>query len=743
MRHLKNLLLMVLLPLVGVVLFASCEKDPDTDKGNDTEQTPDDGQKPDDGETPGNDDPEFPGVEKDSAIVLAQKSVSAAVSGDTCFMEYEITNPHQGEKITVAAAEDWVSDFDTSLSGAFSFKVAANDGAEARETLVTVSYRYAEDVTFTVKQGARTADSFSVEQITGKGEYFSFTVNVYPENKTLPYIIMSASPSYIDEWELYTSEDLYKDDFEYFEYLGSFHGNTAVEIMQKRAYVGNATNITVGQATPGDKYILYCYYFDYESGALLSEVARFDIVVDHPEVKEVAETYYTFDYEIEGPRVHTDVKSTTEEHYYFDIMSKAELDFAVSKGYTYEEYIQLWWATIVANNKHKDGLSPYDFMMQNTCQGTRKDDKTGVETPRSQWSYDLVANTDYYIFAFNMDDNALCVTKPIMVPFKTGAVEASDNQLTLEVDGVTAYRAEVNITATYEKSEDNYRHAYVTHYATKDEWNGYGINDAARMNYIKNNIALEYLWGNNTVVYSNLKPDTEYIAYAFGLYGGVVTTQLWTASFTTKSDAPGEVDITMKDLGYYDPADLATQPGLDFFGSDSYSGKAIVPISIEFSKKNHGDFFIEIYNWTGRYDEYNDEQYLSGLIWQIETYGSYSTTETYTMLDWDGRYVIVGVVVDANGQYSSLMKREFNPTYAGAESDVTKFTNWWNSWNGGVGLQSLVVDEAPKAETKGNVIEVDASISKVKAMPTYLKASQREFKAKETTPEAMTLNATR
>lgn len=728
MRHLKNLLLMVLLPLVGVVLFASCEKDPNTDKGNDKEQTP------------GNDDPEFPDVEKDSVIVLAQKSISAAVAGDTCFMEYDITNPHQGEKITLTSAEDWVSDFDTSLSGAFSFKVAANDGNEAREALVTVSYRYAEDVVFTVKQSALTKAGFTVEQITGVEEYFSFTVNIFPENKTLPYIVMSASPSYIEEFDLYTSEALYQDDYDYFEWLGSFHGETAVGIMQLRAKVGDAMNITIDSATPGDTYILYCYYFDYDSGALISEVNRFEIVVDHPTVKEVPDTYYTFNYEIEGPRVHTDVKSSTADNYYYDVMTKAELDLAVSKGYTREEYVQLWWSRIVAGNVNDGNYTPYDFMAANTCQGTRKDEVTGEEAPRSTWSYDLAANTDYYLFAFNMDDNALCVTKPILHPFKTGSVEPSDNQITIEVDGVTAYRAEVNITATYDKSEENYRHAYVSHYATKDEWSKFGTTDAARMDYIRKNVPLEYMWGDNTVVYSNLKADTEYVVYAFGMYGGVVTTQLWTKSFTTKSDAPGEVDITLKDLGYYDSTDLATLPGLESFAGDS---KAILPVSIEFSKKNHGDFFFSIYDWTGRYDELPDDQYLAGLLWSIETYGSFPATDTYVPLDWDGRYVAVAIVVDANGQYSKLMKREYNTSYAGAEKDLTKFTSWWDSWHGGVGLQSLVVTEAPKAETKGNVIEVDASISKVKAAPTYLKASQCERKAKETTPEPTALNATR
>lgn len=734
MRHLKNLLLMILLPLVGVVLFASCDKDPDTDKGNGSEQTP------------GTDDPNLPDVEKDATIILAKKEIAASVAGGTYFAEYEIVKAHAGEKISVVAADAWVSNFDTSMTGAFSFDVAANEGSEARETVVTVSYRYAEDVTFTVKQSALTNASFTVEKVEGNSEYFSFTVNVYPENKTLSYIVMSASPSYIESGGLETDEALYQDDYAYFEWSGRFHGQTALDVMHQRSKMGNQ-KFTVGEATPGDTYIFYCYYYDYDSGARVSDIFRIPITVDYPKVNEVAETYFTFEYEIEGPRVFTDVKSSTEEHYYTDIMSKAELDYAVSKGYTYESYIQLWWATIVAKNYHEEHVTPNDFMFKNTCQGTRKDEKTGVETPRSQWTYDLLADTDYYIFAFNMDGNALCVTKPVMKAIKTGSVEMSDNELTISVSGVTAYRADVNITATYEESEENYRHAYVTHVLPKDEWKKLGATDAIRMKNAASKYVLEYMWGNKIVAFSNIKPNTEYIAFAFGYYGGVVTTDLVTAEFTTKSDAPGEVDFkTLASDTYYDPADLALEPGLEFFGGDSYKGWVVVPIDVTFTKKNYGDWFFENYDWTGRSDYYNDGQYLSGLIWQIEQHGSYTATKTYIQIKMNGHGIIVGIVCDLNGQYSKLYKKEYKPTYDGC-GDPKEFAEWYKTWSGSTGggaeLQSLVVKTAPDAEAKANIIEVDASISKLKAAPTYLKASQRENNYKEVTPEVDALTATR
>lgn len=733
MKNIKNFLLMGLLPLFGLALLASCEKDPQTDNGN---------------------DPQRPSTEKDSKIVLKSKTVTAAVAGETCYLEYEIVNPHDGEKITAEAVDNWVSDFNTSLSGALSFKVAANTSDNARETLVTVSYHYAEDVTFTVKQGAFTSAGFSVEQVTGNQEYFSYTVNVYPEDKTLPYIVMSASPAYL---EGFTDEDLYKDDFDYFKYIGSYNGKSAVEVMHDRAKIGDEYGITVGMATPGETYIVYCYYFDYDSGTLLSAIDRFEITVEHPEVKPVADDYFTFSAEAVGPRVFAEVTSSTTADYYFDVMSETQLEEVAAYGFTKEAYIQYWWATIVANLTHKEGLSTAAIVAQNTCQGMN----TETNQPRSKWTYDLLAETTYYLFAFNMDENALCVTTPKLYKFTTGKVEPSDNQLTITVSDVTSYRATVTIDATYEKSEENYRHAYIVDIATLEDWKKFGATDEARMKYIAQNTEYEYMWGDNPIGFTNLEAETDYVVYAFGLYGGVPTTQLWTSQFKTKSDAPGEVDIELVDHGYYDPADLATQTGLEFFGGDSYSGKAIFPMEITFTAKNFGDYFVNIYDWscpacggdgcgscknTGkRFDLYDDSQYISGLLWDIETKGSYSTTNTYTMLNWNSYYTIVAIVVDVNGQYSKLFKRDVRPVYENA-GDVADFTDWYYSWqdggSSGPGLQSVVVEETP-AEAKANYIEVDASLAKTSVKGNYLKASEREFNYEVATPEVDAISATR
>ena len=143
MRKLTNFLKFGVLPVLCIALAVGCEKGPK-----------------DEGGTNG------PVFEKDSVIKLGKTTVNVGVGGGSQLLEYTIENPHQGEKISAEAAADWVNGFNYGITGALQFNVDANDGTEARECLVTVKYRFAEDVVFTVKQGARTNAGFKLENVS-------------------------------------------------------------------------------------------------------------------------------------------------------------------------------------------------------------------------------------------------------------------------------------------------------------------------------------------------------------------------------------------------------------------------------------------------------------------------------------------------------------------------------------------------------------------------------------------------
>ena len=664
MRTAKNFLMMAFMPIMAFALLVGCTESPKD------EPTP--------GPGPG------PVVEKDSTIKLGKTTISASLAGGTYLIEYTIENPHQGEKISAEAAESWVKNFNYGITGALGFEVEANPTDAERECLVTVKYRYAEDVVFTVKQGAAVKAGFALENVSAT--YFDYTVDVIPENKSLPYIVMSAAPEYIVASGFETGEDYYEDDIAYFAWLGQFYGKSAAQVMQERAKVGDQRGITVSGATSGVPYTFYCYYFDYDSGALLSEVAMFTVETPRPEKVAVE---FTMETEVvDGCMVKASVVPVNYEgDYYFDVLNKALIDSYLEDPTmaqfltTKERVVEYWWSTSV--QAMMQDMSADQILANYTCVGTNPDG-----SPKSYYEFELLANSTYYLFAYAMEGNAFCCSEPQIIEVQTGNVSMSDNVITPAVSKITARTAHFTFTPT----NDDY---YVAGWEKASDWATYGNNDAERQQYLIENMDYYLLKGAQSTDVLDLESDTEYVLYAFGSRGGVATTSaIFTQTFKTKSGEAGNVQISFADLGYYDAADFVNWSGYEYLSN--YSGFAILPIEVKFSDEEHGEWFQVIYDWTGRSDVYTDQQYMDTLVWHINEHGGMTATHTYTFIEFNREYEIAAVVLDTEGQFSSLYRQWVKPTYDGC-GDAADYVAWWDAYqesqNSGPGLQSLSADQ--------------------------------------------------
>ena len=656
MRTIKNLM-WALLPIFALTFVVGCEKGP-------------------------KEEPQGPQVVKDSVIKLSANKVEASLAGGEYTMIYEIENAHAGEKITAEAAESWVNNFNTGVSGILYFKVDANNSDKARECLVTVKYRYAEDVVFVVKQGAKVSASFTLENVTS--DYFSYTVDVIPDNKTQPYIVMSADPKYIVASGFESGEDFYEDDVAYFGWLGQFYGQSAAQVMQERCKIGDQRGINPGKGAAGIPYTFYCYYIDYESGALLSEVAFFEVKTKSPE-KIAAD--FDVEYSVDGCVVHANVtpKDGFNGAYYFDVLNGlmvddylASFDFLENEG----DVAEFYWSFAVQDMMFNGNMNGQTIVDMYNCQGTYEDG-----TPRSEFDFELLANHTYYLFAFAMEENGLCCSEPKIVKIETGSVPMSDNVITPSVSKVTAETATISFTTT----NDDY---YIAGWEKASDWATYGNTDAERQQYLLANLSYEFISGDYSQTVIGLEQGVEYVLYAFGSRGGVATTsQIWTCNFTTKSGV-GAATIEFVDNGYYAAEDLAELPGWEFFGGDYYSGTFIMPVEYHIEGE-WSAFFGNVYNWTGRYDLYNDEQYKDGLVWSIDQYGSMTLDKTYTILANDSFYIVAAMVIDTDGVYSPIAKHEVRTSYDGARTDASEFDEWWNGT--GASLSSVVIsNEQPK-----------------------------------------------
>ena len=644
------------LPLLFITLGVACTKNNNTDE-------------------PG------PNFQKDSVIKLSKTTVSVGVGGGSQLLEYTIENPHQGEKISAEAAEEWVNGFNYGITGALQFNVDANDGTEPRECLVTVKYRFAEDVVFTVKQSARTNAGFKLENVTS--DLFSYTVDVIPDDKTAPYIVMSADATYIVQSGFETPEDFYEDDIFYFGWLGQFYGKDAVGVMQERSRVGDERGITIGDAVSGIPHTFYCYYFDWATGALISDIAMFEIVTKEPEKIDVQ---FNVEYTVEGPLVKADVTPVGYDGaYYFDMLNGLVAD-SYLESFDYlnndpAEAVEYYWSNAVGTMSQS--MSYDEIVSFYNCQGEYEDG-----TPRSHYEFELLANHDYYLFAFAMEEHGLPRSKPQIVKITTGDVEPSDNEITASVSNVTAQSATISFTT----SNDDY---YIAGWEKASDWATFGSNDAERQQYLLTNRSFELIKGDYSQNVIGLEPETDYVLYAFGSRGGVATTDyIATATFKTRKISGGLASVEIVDNGYYVASDLATIPGFEFFGGEYYSGLMILPMEFKITGE-YTAFFSTIWDWTGRNDIYDDQQYRDNLVWSLNEYGTMSTDKSYSILNNDSYYEIVALVVDQYGDFSDVAKLSVSTSYNGAKTDPSEFEAWWNGDNN-VELQSLVYNDEPK-----------------------------------------------
>ena len=650
--------MMGLMPILALTLLVGCKVTPD-----------------------GPDGPNPPAVEKDSVIKLSKTSVSVSLAGGSYLLEYTIENPHQGEKISAEAAEDWVNGFNCNISGALQFKVDANPGSEPRECLVTVKYRYAEDVVFTVKQGAKVSAGFTLENVTST--YFDYTIDVIPEDKKTPYIVMSAHPDYIVQSGFETGEDYYEDDVAYFGWLGQFYGQNATQVMQTRSKVGDQRGITVTGGASGVPYTFYCYYIDYESGALLSEVSMFTVETAKPEQQAI-----TFDmqYEVDGCQIKASVvpEGGFDGDYYFDVLNGLVVDSYLDTHAFLTDasrMVEYWWSNAVTNMSND--YSYDEIVAMYTSKGNNPDG-----SPKSYYEFELLANHEYYLFAFAMEEHGLACSTPQIVKITTGGVEMSNNVITPSVSNVTAQSVTINFAT------ENNDH-YIAGWEKASDWATFGNNDAERQEYLLTNYSYELIQGDYSQSVIGLEPETDYVLYAFGSRGGIATTtSIYTCTFKTRKISGGLASVEIVDNGYYAASDLAELSGWEFLGNDSYSGCMILPLEFKITGE-YSAFFNVIYDWTGRNDIYNDQQYRDTLIWNINEYGSMSADKTYTILNNDGYYEAAALVIDQYGDFSDVSKLCISTSYAGAKTDASEFEAWWNA-DRDVELSSLVYDEEPK-----------------------------------------------
>ena len=560
--------------------------------------------------------------EGDPELTLEKNVVDVTADGGHFEVAYELVNAVAGEELTINVEHDWVYNIDASVDGVISFDVAESFEAEARNCRLEVMYpgMYPNRV-ITVKQAKGKEHAIKLELVNAAAT--TITMNVIPQDKDMPYVFILGNGSYIDNTELmYDDEALWASDLEIFESFGNAFGGDASTAALAFMYSGDMMSHQFTGVTPNTTYVAYAYGFDNETLTPLTEISRLKITTTA--VSDYT-LHFDFNVEVNGPNVAIDV---------------------APQGYDGYFYYGVFWASDVAglSNEELRGLCEADWENNKAYYSSFFDTpEQGLHFIFNELAFrgaqhlevELDANTEFILWAFGMDDEALMNTTPEFYSFKTGNVAASENKLTLSVVELFPRKATVKVETT---NSDTYVATLVS--ATRFENNS----DEEIMNYILNNFNVQYASGTLTDTATGLVPSTEYELLVFGAQAGAPTTELHRLKFTTEEVVYADLEFSLTIGNYYNGGDLAKIDS-NYAGLE---GTVIVPITANVDPEAVAFYFNAMNALDFPYYEY--EQIIEGLVAE----GAVEETTSYYAFEFNEPYTFFGVAEDGDGNFTEV-----------------------------------------------------------------------------------------
>ncbi|MBR5201316.1 MAG: hypothetical protein IKW31_06170 [Alistipes sp.] len=560
----------------------------------------------------------------DTTLTLDAKSIDVTAEGGHFEVNYTLENPVAGAELKVSSEKDWVYNIDTSVDGVISFDVATSYDQEARNCRLELIYPGVyPNPTLTVKQTVGKEHSIKLELVNAAAT--TITMNVVPEDKNMPYIFILGTGKYFEEngGELmYSDEALWASDLEIFESFGGAFGGDASTGAAAFMYSGDMMGHQFTGVTPNTTYVAYAYGFDNETLTPLTEISRLKITTTA--VSDYT-LHFDFNVEVDGPNVTIDLAPQGYDGYY---------------------YYGVFWA--------KDVAGASDEELRSYCEQTWENDKayysSFFDTPEQGLHFifnelafrgaqhlevELDANTEFILWAFGMDDEALMNTTPEFYTFKTGNVKASENTFVLSVPELYPRKATVKV-------ETSNNDSYVAALVAGDRFEG--NSDAEIMEYILTNFSVQYLNGTMSDTASGLVPSTEYELLVFGAQAGAATTGLSRLKFTTKAVVYADLDFSLTIGNYYNGSDLvALDP--DYAG---FEDTVIVPITANVDPEAVAFYFNAMNALDFPYYEYE------AIIEGLQADGAVEETTSYYAFEFDTAYTFFGVAEDKDGNFTEV-----------------------------------------------------------------------------------------
>lgn len=596
-----------------------------------------------------NKQPDVPSA--NSTISLKASIVEASGDGGEYSINYTITNPVDGGEISAITTANWIGKWNTDEAGKITFTVAPNNSNDPREAVVEVAYSAIEkSETFTVKQEGSSHDAIRMECIAN--ETTSLTIRVKPLNNEIEYIIRSYTKDYVDVFGLEDSDVIFAHDMDALKHEAGGYG--LHNYLQMISYIGQ-TDHTIENLTPDTDYVIFAYHVDVTTSypTLVGEVFRIDARTAKPEISE--EIIIDLSAELDGLTVLLSMNpGEYDGFYHYGCWSVDDFYSYYGAGADMEDtFIKKWYDTMVVQKSFGKTLSQIfnEFCLR------------GAETLTYN---DLYAETDYVFFAFAIDpDTGFATSECFIEEVTTNKAVQNNMTIDIRIENISSTTADVYWTA----SDANARFARSVY--SIDDWNKAGSTDEERLATFVREDVLFKATGSTDMNLSKLTPDTEYIAFAYGVDGGAATTGLFKKEFRTEPKIVGNSVLTLTYDNYYLLSDLAVYDPTNFASYESYTGTVLLPAKITVEPYAYDIYYMSMALVS---DYYTDDQWLNIL----KNNQQYDRNHYNFYLSVDTTYTILGVAKDSNGNWGPLFKQEITPTASGC-SDTAGYIHESNN----------------------------------------------------------------
>ena len=418
MRNFNPLILFAAMMFAGVLM--GCKNDPVVD------DQPQDGNEP--------------------IINIGETSINVAAEGGDYTIELTVTNAIGDVAVAANSEAEWITVGETSNTFV-KINVAFNQ-EESRSATLTIKYPQAQSVEVQITQAALSGDPFTFEirNVT----YNKFTSIVTPQNDDNYYVLYMSKVSYFQSMGITDEETLFTDDYNFFsQYAGAYDLSLKDFMTQFGLAFKGYMAMEWTALNPAEEYVVYVYgvKFNEDGSDYTVTTPVFYEQVSTP-INDIGTETFDIEVAVDGADATISITPEVEQGYYHVMVVGRDNELHREQGTVpnedYAVLVSQYWMNYVNSYMGYYEMSLEQVLTEKCKSGTQS------------WEESLMANSDYVVIAFRVDDVdglPMLSSIPVVKNFTTGDVAASE--MTFDVEVNACYTTVLDYTVT-PSNNDNY-----------------------------------------------------------------------------------------------------------------------------------------------------------------------------------------------------------------------------------------------------------------------------------------------